>query len=84
MVMGASRGSDVSLARLVRRSPSDAMERTSKLQRRTECKEPRGASFGCGSVAMKSIPPPGISKLKIRWVGALPMDTERERLGETD
>lgn len=70
-MMGASSGSDVSLAKLVLRNPSEAMERTSKLQRRTECREPLGASLGCGSVAMKSICPPGTSKLKIRCVGAL-------------
>lgn len=47
LVMGASSGSDESFARLVLRSPSDVIERMSKLPRRMECSEPRG-SFACG------------------------------------
>lgn len=62
--MGASNGSDVSLARLVRRRPSDATERTSTLPRRIECCEPRGASLAWGSVATKSPCDPGTSRLK--------------------
>lgn len=46
-VIGASSGNDESLARLVRRRPSDVIDRMSKLPRRIECNEPRG-SFACG------------------------------------
>lgn len=54
LVIGASKGRLVSLAKLVRLKPSEATERTSKLQRLIECRDPLGASFGCGREAMKS------------------------------
>lgn len=71
LVIGASKGNDVSFAKLVRLRPSEAIDRTSKLPRRIECSEPRGASFGCGNVAMKSVCPPGTSKLNTKCVGIL-------------
>lgn len=69
--MGASSGRDVSLARLVRLRPSEATDLTSKLPRRIEWRDPRGASFGWGKDAIKSPCPPGTSKLNTKCVGVL-------------
>lgn len=54
-MIGASSGSDDNLAKLVRLKPSDAMERTSKLHRLIECRDPLGASFTCGVVVCNNV-----------------------------
>lgn len=55
LVIGASRGNEDNLAKLVRLKPSDATERMSKLHRLIECNDPLGASFACGTICNVSL-----------------------------
>lgn len=74
-VMGASRGSEESFAKLVRRKPSEAIERMSKLPRLIECSEPRGIdSLACGidGRAISWLPLCILLNVKTRWVVDLP------------
>ena len=71
-VMGASSGRAFSLARLVRRRPSEPTERTSKLPRLIECREPRGPASLVGprgSISLRLAF--GWSAVITMWVGKL-------------
>lgn len=71
-VMGASKGNDDNFAKLVRRKPSDATERMSKLHRLIECNDPLGASFACGTICNVSLSTDaGESKTMTKCVGDL-------------
>lgn len=74
-VIGASRGSDESFAKLVLLRPSEAIERMSKLPRLIECSEPRGSdSLDCGIDGRAISWPPLCILLKVKamWVVNLP------------
>lgn len=71
-VMGASRGRAFNLAKLVRRSPSEPTERTSKLPRLIECREPRGPASLVGTSGKISFKlAPVWSTVKTTCVGKL-------------
>lgn len=70
--MGASSGNEDNLARLVRLRPSEAIDRTSKLPRRIECNDPRGASFAWGIVDRDCSLVLGTSNEMIKCVGFRP------------